>query len=150
MQIPVINGIYTNEDSDFRTSYPRNLIPVPQKQGISQGYLRPGDGLVELGTGPGIDRGGINWEGVCYRVMGTKLVRLDSSGNATTIGEVGGSTQVSIDYSFPPSVFHFYMVWSVSYSDTGKRWGQTGLLCHSYKEIHRRTYILSGLFDLIS
>jgi hypothetical protein len=32
--------------------------------------------------------------------MGTKLVRLDSLGNATTIGDVGGSTQVSIDYSF--------------------------------------------------
>ncbi len=100
MQIPVINGIYTNEDSDFRTSYPRNLIPVPNDQGISKGYLRPADGIVEFGTGPGIDRGGINWEGVCFRVMGTKLVEVDSAGNATTIGDVGGDTQVSIDYSF--------------------------------------------------
>lgn len=100
MQIPVINGIYTNEDSDFRTSYPRNLIPVPNDQGISKGYLRPADGIVEFGTGPGIDRGGINWEGICYRVMGTKLVKVDSSGNTTTIGDVGGDTQVSIDYSF--------------------------------------------------
>ncbi len=100
MQIPILNGIYTNEDSDFRTSYPRNLIPVPKSQGISQGYLRPADGIVEFGTGPGIDRGGINWDGVCYRVMGTKLVRIDSSGNSTTIGDVGGSAQVSIDYSF--------------------------------------------------
>lgn len=100
MQIPILNGIYTNEDSDFRTSYPRNLVPVPKSQGISQGYLRPGDGLVEFGTGPGIDRGGINWRDDCYRVMGTKLVKIEESGAATTIGEVGGTTQVTLDYSF--------------------------------------------------
>ena len=100
MQIPIINGIYTDEASDFRTSYPKNLIPVPKEQGISKGYLRPADGIVSFGTGPGIDRGGINWDGVYYRVMGTKLVSIDNTGTATTIGDVGGSTQVAIDYSF--------------------------------------------------
>lgn len=100
MQIPILNGIYTDESSDFRTSYPRNLIPVPKTQGISQGYLRPADGIVDFGTGPGVDRGGINWDGVCYRVMGTKLVKVDALGVATTIGDVGGNTQVTLDYSF--------------------------------------------------
>ena len=85
MQIPILNGIYTDEASDFRTSYPRNLIPVPKSQGISQGYLRPADGIVEFGDGPGLDRGGINWDNVCYRVMGTKLVSIDLDGNATLI-----------------------------------------------------------------
>lgn len=100
MQIPILNGIYTDEASDFRTSYPRNLIPVPKSQGISQGYLRPADGIIEFSDGPGLDRGGINWDNVCYRVMGTKLVSIDPDGVATVLGEVGGSAQVSLDYSF--------------------------------------------------
>jgi hypothetical protein len=100
MQIPIINGIYTDEASDFRTSYPRNLIPVPKKQGISNGYLRPADGIVSHGTGPGIGRGGINWNGTCYRVMDTKFVSIAEDGTTTTLGYVGGSGQVSMDYSF--------------------------------------------------
>jgi len=100
MQIPVLNGIYTNEASDFRTSYPRNLIPVPKQNGISNGYLRPADGVVSFATGLGVDRGGINWNGVCYRVSGTKLISIDASGAVTEIGDVGGTGQVSMDYSF--------------------------------------------------
>ena len=41
MQIPILDGIYTDNNSDFRTAYPVNLIPVPKGQGISAGYLRP-------------------------------------------------------------------------------------------------------------
>lgn len=100
MQIPILNGIYTNQSSDIRTSYPRNLVPVPKSNGVSNGYLRPAPGIVEFGVGPGVDRGGINWNGVCYRVMGTKLVRIDSGGAYTEIGDVGGTTQVTMDYSF--------------------------------------------------
>ena len=102
MQIGILNGIYTDNSPDFRTSYPVNMIPVPKDQGISKGYLRPADGLVSNGTGPGIDRGGINWNGVCYRVMGTKLVTVSSNGTVTTLGDVGGpvNTLVTLDYSF--------------------------------------------------
>lgn len=100
MQIPVLSGIYTDQSSDFRTSYPKNLIPVPKDNGISKGYLRPADGVIQFGTGPGIDRGGINWNGACYRVMGTKLVSIDAYGTTTTLGDVGGSGQCSFDYSF--------------------------------------------------
>lgn len=100
MQIPVLNGIYTDGVADFRTSYPRNLVPVPKEQGISNGYLRPADGVVHFGTGPGIDRGGINWNGQCYRVMGTKLVRVNSSGTITELGDVADGGPVRFDYSF--------------------------------------------------
>jgi hypothetical protein len=102
MQIPVLNGIYTDNGPDIRTSYPVNLVPVPKKSGISNGFLRPGDGLVANGTGPGIDRGGVNWNGTCYRVMGTKLVTVASNGVVTVLGDVGGpvNTLVSFDYSF--------------------------------------------------
>lgn len=100
MQIPVLSGVYTDGDADFRTSYPVNLIPVPKGQGISSGYLRPADGIVQLGAGPGIDRGGIRWNDICYRVMGTKLVSIDANGVSTELGDVGSGGQVTFDYSF--------------------------------------------------
>jgi hypothetical protein len=102
MQIPILNGIYADNGPDLRTSYPVNMVPVPKQSGISAGFLRPGDGIIGNGTGPGIDRGGINWSGVCYRVMGTKLVTVASNGAVTVLGDVGGpvNTLVTMDYSF--------------------------------------------------
>lgn len=100
MQIPILNGIYTDGVSDFRTSYPRNMMPVPKQQGISEGYLRPADGVAQFGTGPGIDRGGINWNGVCHRVMGSNLVRILEDGSTQILGSVAGTNQVTFDYSF--------------------------------------------------
>jgi hypothetical protein len=102
MQIPILNGIYADSSPELRTAYPVNFVPVPKQSGISNGFLRPGDGIVANGTGPGIDRGGINWDGVCYRVMGTKLVIVASNGAVTELGDVGGPTNtlVTFDYSF--------------------------------------------------
>lgn len=99
-QIPVISGIYTDGDADFRSAYPVNLVPVPKGQGISNGYLRPADGIVLSGTGPGAGRGGINWRGILYRVMGTKLVSIAADGALTVLGDVGTGGQVTMDYSF--------------------------------------------------
>jgi hypothetical protein len=102
MQVPILSGIYTDSTPELRTAYPVNMVPVPKASGISNGFLRPGDGIVANGTGPGIDRGGINWQGNLYRVMGTKLVEIDSAGTVTVLGDVGGPTHqlVTFDYSF--------------------------------------------------
>lgn len=102
MQINILNGIYTNEVSDFRTSYPRNLIPVPKKQGISSGYLRHADGLVALNSSAGgIAKGGVNWNGVCYRVINGQLASIAADGSITNHGPVGlGAGRVTFDYSF--------------------------------------------------
>lgn len=100
MQISILKGIYTDEKADFRVAYPRNMVPVPSEHGISQGYLRPGDGIAQFATGPGIDRGGVNWKGVCYRGMGGQLVRVDVNGAVTNLGAIDGSKPVSFDYSF--------------------------------------------------
>jgi hypothetical protein len=102
MQIPILSGIFTDNGPDLRTSYPVNLMPVPKDSGISTGFLRPADGIVANGTGPGVDRGGVNWNGKLYRVMGTKLVEIDSNGTVTELGDVGGpvDTLVTFDYSF--------------------------------------------------
>jgi hypothetical protein len=102
MQIPILSGIYADATPELRTAYPVNMVPVPKQSGISNGFLRPGDGIVANGTGPGTDRGGINWNGICYRVMGTKLVTVASDGTVTVLGDVGGpvNTLVTMDYSF--------------------------------------------------
>lgn len=102
MQIQILNGIYADNGPNLRTSYPVNLVPVPKQSGISNGFLRPAEGLVANGSGPGIDRGGVNWQGTCYRVMGTKLVTVESNGTVTELGDVGGpiGSLVTFDYSF--------------------------------------------------
>lgn len=99
MRVPVLSGIYS-DGSEFRTGYPHNLVPVPKSTGINDGYLGPSDGVAVFAAGPGIDRGGINWNGVCYRVMGTSLVSVASDGSVTTLGDVGAGGQVTLDYSF--------------------------------------------------
>ncbi|MDV7446169.1 packaged DNA stabilization protein [Acinetobacter baumannii] len=100
MQIPVLNGIYTDQNSDFRTSYPRNLIPVPKEQGLSTGYLRPAEGISSFADISGIDRGGINWNGVCYRVCGNKLIEVLADGTVNELGDISGSGYCNFDYSF--------------------------------------------------
>lgn len=99
-QIPILSGTYTDSDADFRSSYPVNLIPVPKDNGIAKGYLRPADGVTEYAQGPGFDRGGINWKGTHYRASGTKLVSVSQAGAISVLGELGGSGQVTFDYSF--------------------------------------------------
>jgi hypothetical protein len=102
MQIPIVSGIYTDSGPDLRTAYPVNFFVTPKGSGISDAYLRPADGLVSDGTGPGTDRGGIEWRGTLYRVMGTSLVSVTSNGVVTVLGDVGGPTSelVTFDYSF--------------------------------------------------
>jgi hypothetical protein len=100
MQVPIVQGIYTSNVGDFRVAYPVNMVPVPVANGISAGYLKPADGIVEYGSGPGVDRGGINWNDACYRVMGKKLLRVESDGTYTLLADIPGSGQVTFDYSF--------------------------------------------------
>jgi hypothetical protein len=101
MQIPIINGIYSDRNADFRTAYPRNLIPVPKQNGISQGYLRPADGIELFAMGGGVDRGGINWNGVCYRVMGDQFCYVTANGTLSVIDVIANDgEQVFFDYSF--------------------------------------------------
>lgn len=133
MQIPILSGAYSDGNADFRVSYPLNLTPVAQTQGISTGYLRPADGIVGfevitdyqiltrdgseilardgskiaarstsngLGVGPGLDRGGIEWNNILYRVMGTSLVRISAAGAVTVLGTIPGTDRCILVYSF--------------------------------------------------
>ena len=100
-QIGILNGIFTDTDPAFRHAYPINCVPVPKSTGISSGYLRPGDGLVKFGDAVGLDRGGIDWRGILYRVQGSKFVSIDADGAVTVIGDVGDDGEpVTMVHSF--------------------------------------------------
>ena len=100
MQVPILSGVKASGQAEFSRAYPVNLEPVATDSGISKGQLRAPAGAAACSTGPGIDRGGIDWSGRHIRVMGTKLVRIEACGDALVLGEVGGSGQVTFDYSF--------------------------------------------------
>lgn len=100
MKLSILSGIYADQSANWRSSYPRNLVPVPKAQGISDGYLRPADGIVSLGSAPGVSRGGILWQGLVYRVLGTKLCTVAAGGAVSILGDVGGAGPCRMDYSF--------------------------------------------------
>jgi hypothetical protein len=102
MQVPIISGIYTS-GPEFRTAYPVNMVPVPKDTGINAGYLRPAEGIATFCdvSAYGIDRGGIVWDGVHYRVCGQTLVSIDSDGVVSAIGSgITGESPVRMVYSF--------------------------------------------------
>lgn len=101
MQLPILSGIFTDEAGQFRTRYPRNLIPVPKASGLSDGYLRHTDGIIFFAETTGKDRGGINWNGILYRALDGNLCKVGEDGTITTIGDIGDdSNPVTFDYSF--------------------------------------------------
>ena len=101
MKIPLLSGVVTSPGMpDFELSYPLNMEPVAIDTKIAQGYLRAAMGVRSVSEGPGKDRGGIEWNGVCYRVMGTSLVSIGSDDVITVLGEVGDGAEGSFDYGF--------------------------------------------------
>lgn len=104
-QIALLNGIYTDVRSDFRSSYPKNMVPVPKETGISKGYLRSADGMAEFANSiysSNSDRGGINWQDVCYRVIDAALTRVNANGTIDYFGfpVANDGKRVSIVNSF--------------------------------------------------
>lgn len=99
VSIPLLKGVSAKESGDFATRYPSNLEPVPITTDLAAGYLRTAMGANFLVSGPGMDRGGIVWNGKHYRVMGSQLVAWD--GALTVIGDVGNDgLPVTLDYGF--------------------------------------------------
>jgi hypothetical protein len=100
MRLPLLSGITADSTAEFLTSYPLNLEVVAVDNRIAKAQFRATAGAITVVAGPGIDRGGINWNGILYRVMGTKLVSVSSTGVITEIGDVGGSGPVTFDIAF--------------------------------------------------
>lgn len=111
MQIPLLNGVFSDEASDFRTSYPRNMVPVPKATGIAQGYIRSAGGVAAYSANvtflPGVppnfvgpDRGAILWNGIQYRVLGNTLYQVNADNTIVGVAVIPGTGQVTLDYSF--------------------------------------------------
>jgi hypothetical protein len=98
--IPLLSGAAGTETGEFVQTYPTNLEPVIVDSKISKGQLKAVPGAVQMGVGPGVDRGGILWNGLLYRVMGTKLCSISADGAVTQIGDVGAGGRCWFDYSF--------------------------------------------------
>jgi hypothetical protein len=76
------------------------MVPVPVSQGTSSGYLKYAEGVDQFAGGPGVARATINWNDICYSVMGSKLVVVNADGTTTVIGDVGSGGTATLDYSF--------------------------------------------------
>jgi hypothetical protein len=98
--IPLLSGVVGTETGEFVRTYPKNLEPVIVDSKISKGQLRAAPGAIQQGTGPGVDRGGIFWNGQLYRVMGTKLVAIGAGGTLTELADVGDGGRCWFDYGF--------------------------------------------------
>lgn len=96
---PILKGIYADQYAQLRTSLPVNLEPVVIDTGLSEGQLLSSPGITELAAGPGSDRGAYVWKGVCYRVMGTKLVSVVGA-VVTVLGDVGAGGPVAFTEGF--------------------------------------------------
>lgn len=97
--IPLLGGRAATEQAEFIDSPPVNLEPVALDNKIAKGQFRAPHGSVKALDGPGVDRGGVCWNGHHLRVMGTKLVEV-AMGVATVLGDVGGDGPVTLDYGF--------------------------------------------------
>jgi hypothetical protein len=93
VQVAILSGIVSRATPDLVRSHPTNVMPVVESgdgggTGISKGYLRtpPGVRTVAAITGP--DRGGTDWNGAHYRVIGASLVTVANDGATTTIGAI--------------------------------------------------------------
>jgi hypothetical protein len=100
MRLPLLSGITADSTAEFLQSYPTNLEVVAVDNKIAKAQFRATAGAITIGAGPGVDRGGINWNGRHYRVMGTSLVEVSVAGAATILGDVGGSGQCTFDIGF--------------------------------------------------
>jgi len=101
MEISIISGIYSDFSPEYRAAYPKNLMPIGLQSGISSSYLKTMKGVEEFVETDGVDRGGIVWDGVHYRVIGDQLCTVDSLGVITELGSVGSDgKKVTLDYSF--------------------------------------------------
>lgn len=88
-QLPIQSGVQV-KDGSLSIAHPLNLRHKILESGVSKGQLVAAPGAVIVGTGPGIDRGGISWREEHYRVMGSRLCKIAADGTVTDIGSVGG------------------------------------------------------------
>lgn len=100
--VPIIKGDRVSVDVDYRDALPVNLIGIPKEIDNTKGYFVTHSGLAHYADTFGACRGAV-WNerlGIHFRVSGNKLIALSASGEASILGEITGTDQVSMPYSF--------------------------------------------------
>lgn len=99
--VNLIKGDATDDKTDYRDALPVNFTGVLRPILGAQGYMLSHSGLTLHGTGSGTDRGAMynEQQKIQFRVSGTELLDIDSTGAATTLGTITGSDQSSLAYS---------------------------------------------------
>ena len=100
--ITLLQGENHGIETDYRDLLPVNMYPVMKEVLGAQGYMMAYSGLDLFATGNGIDRGGFynDREAEHFRVSGTKFISVSTSGKVTNLGNIAGTGQASMPYSF--------------------------------------------------
>lgn len=103
-QIPIIKGDKVGIETDYRDALMVNMYAVSRKILGAAGYILSYPGLRLLSLGTGVDRGANYHENIDFekqfRVSGQKLISVDTDGAVVEIGDIPGTEQVSMPYSF--------------------------------------------------
>lgn len=90
--------------TDYRDALPVNMYAVKKKILGAEGYMIEYPGLTKLADGSGVDRGANYNErfNEQYRVSGNKLIKVDTIGTVTELGDIPGTSQARLidNYSF--------------------------------------------------
>lgn len=102
VQIPIMKGDRIGVETDYRDALPVNMYAVKRDILGAPGYMIMYPGLTQIGTGQGADRGGNYNERFTdqYRVSGESLVSVSSGGVALVLGNIPGTLQAAMPYSF--------------------------------------------------
>jgi len=100
--ITLIKGDRISSETDYRDQLPVNMYAVKKDILGAQGYMISNDGLRFFRDVVGIDRGGVYNERLRdqYRLSGESFVKINQLGAFTVLGEILGTKQVSMPYSF--------------------------------------------------
>ena len=102
MPISLIKGDTVGIYTDYRDALSVNVAGVIRPILGAAGYMLQQPGLTQLGTGVGIDRGGVynEQQGIHFRVSGNSLITVAPNGTVVNLGSVAGTNLATLPYSF--------------------------------------------------
>lgn len=107
IKVPIVKGDRVLDSGDHGDFIPLNMIGIERDIEGDLGYLYSHDGLEQVATGQGIDRGALfneRWMR-SFRVSDQQLVEHKSDNSVVVIGDIAGLTRVRSAYSFLSIMF---------------------------------------------
>lgn len=102
MPISLIKGDKIRVEAEYGDALPENMYAVADPVLNAAGYMTMHPGLTEFGTGVGPDRGAVWNERIVdhFRVSSNRFVVVNDDGSTTRYGDIPGTENVSMPYSF--------------------------------------------------